>query len=212
MDISNFRKEYLNGGLNRSDLQAHPVDQFASWFEQAQKAKLAEPTAMVLATANSAGQPSQRSVLLKYFDKSGFVFFTNYGSRKAGEIGENSKVSLMFVWLQLERQIMINGSAAKISTADSAKYFLSRPKDSQVAAWVSSQSHSLSSRQALMQKFGEMKKKFNAGKIPLPAFWGGYRVVPTEIEFWQGRKSRLHDRFVYRMGDNESWNIERLMP
>lgn len=212
MDISNFRKEYLNGGLNRSDLRSDPVDQFASWFEQARKAKLVEPTAMVLATVNSEGQPSQRSVLLKYFDENGFVFFTNYGSRKAGEIGQNNRVSLVLVWLELERQIMINGSASKIPAADSAKYFLSRPKDSQVAAWVSSQSHSLSSRQALMQKFGEMKKKFKEGKVPLPSFWGGYRVVPTEIEFWQGRKSRLHDRFIYRKGNSESWNIERLMP
>lgn len=212
MDISHLRREYLHGGLNRSDLSADPIDQFAKWFEQARKTKIAEPTAMVMATVNRAGQPSQRSVLLKYFDERGFVFFTNYGSRKAEEIGQNSKVSLLFVWLELERQIMINGSAAKISAAHSAKYFMSRPKNSQVAAWVSSQSHSLSSRQALMQKFGEMKKKFSEGKVPLPSFWGGYRVVPTEIEFWQGRVNRLHDRFIYRRGEAEQWNIERLNP
>ena len=212
MDISNSRREYLHGGLNRSDLKADPVDQFSLWFEQARKTKSTDPTAMVLATVNRDGQPSQRSVLLKYFDETGFVFFTNYGSRKADEIGKNDKVSLLFVWLELERQIMINGSASKISAADSAKYFLSRPKDSQIAAWVSSQSHSLSSRQALMQKFGEMKKKYNEGKIPLPSFWGGYRVVPAEIEFWQGRASRLHDRFIYRKGDCERWAVERLMP
>ncbi len=212
MDISHLRREYLHGGLNRSDLSADPIDQFAKWFEQARKTKIAEPTAMVMATVNRAGQPSQRSVLLKYFDERGFVFFTNYGSRKAEEIGQNSKVSLLFVWLELERQIMINGSAAKISAADSAKYFMSRPKNSQVAAWVSSQSHSLSSRQALMQKFGEMKKKFSEGKVPIPSFWGGYRVVPTEIEFWQGRVNRLHDRFIYRRGEAEQWNIERLNP
>jgi len=212
MDISNSRREYLHGGLKRSDLKADPVDQFSLWFEQARKTKSTDPTAMVLATVNGNGQPSQRSVLLKYFDETGFVFFTNYGSRKADEIGKNDKVSLLFVWLELERQIMINGSASKISAADSAKYFLSRPKDSQIAAWVSSQSHSLSSRQALMQKFGEMKKKFNEGKIPLPSFWGGYRVVPAEIEFWQGRASRLHDRFIYRKGDRQRWDVERLMP
>lgn len=212
MDISNSRREYLHGGLKRSDLKADPVDQFSLWFEQARRTKSTDPTAMVLATVNGNGQPSQRSVLLKYFDETGFVFFTNYGSRKADEIGKNDKVSLLFVWLELERQIMINGSASKISAADSAKYFLSRPKDSQIAAWVSSQSHSLSSRQALMQKFGEMKKKFNEGKIPLPSFWGGYRVVPAEIEFWQGRASRLHDRFIYRKGDRQRWDVERLMP
>lgn len=212
MDISNVRREYLHGVLNRSDLKVDPIDQFSLWFEQARKTKSTDPTAMVLATVNRDGQPSQRSVLLKYFDESGFVFFTNYGSRKADEIGKNNKVSLLFVWLELERQIMINGSASKISAADSAKYFLSRPKDSQIATWVSSQSHALSSRQALMQKFGEMKKKFNEGKIPLPSFWGGYRVVPTEIEFWQGRASRLHDRFIYRIGDSERWTSERLMP
>ena len=137
---------------------------------------------------------------------------TNYGSRKADEIEANDKVSLLFVWLELERQIMINGAAQKISAKDSAKYFLTRPKDSQVAAWVSSQSNVLSSRQALMQKFGEMKQKFSEGKVPLPSFWGGYRVVPTEIEFWQGRENRLHDRFLYQKKHGDEWTIERLMP
>lgn len=167
---------------------------------------------MILATVNSDGQPSQRTVLLKYFDESGFVFFTNYGSRKAGEIEVSHKVSLIFVWLELERQIIINGTASKISTAESTRYFLSRPKDSQVAAWVSSQSHKLSSRQVLLQKFGEMKRKFGEGKIPLPDFWGGYKVDPTEIEFWQGRENRLHDRFMYRKNSDAAWSIERLMP
>jgi len=212
MDISNFRREYLKGGLNRSDLCPDPVEQFASWLDHARKTKIAEPAAMILATVNKNGQPSQRSVLLKYFDPAGFVFFTNYGSRKAEEIAQNEQVSLLLVWLELERQVMINGRASKITSAESTKYFLSRPKNSQVAAWVSSQSNSLSSRQALMQKFGEMKKKFSEGKIPLPSFWGGYRVVPNEIEFWQGRANRLHDRFVYRKNDDLTWDIERLMP
>ncbi|MBT8347178.1 MAG: pyridoxamine 5'-phosphate oxidase, partial [Desulfofustis sp.] len=166
----------------------------------------------VLATVDHRGQPSQRTVLLKYFDQDGFVFFTNYGSRKADEIAGNDRVSLLFVWLELDRQVMINGYAERISSKESARYFISRPRNSQVAAWVSSQSHGLSSRQALMQKFAEMKKKFGEGKIPLPSFWGGYRVVPSEIEFWQGRENRLHDRFSYQQQDNESWSIERLAP
>ena len=212
MDISHFRREYLQGGLNKSDLASDPVNQFATWFDQARKTTIADPTAMVLATVDKDSRPSQRTVLLKYFDEDGFVFFTNYGSRKADEIASNDRVSLLFVWLELDRQVMINGYAEKISAKDSARYFVSRPRDSQVAAWVSSQSHGLSSRQALMQKFAEMKKKFGEGKIPLPTFWGGYRVVPSEIEFWQGRENRLHDRFMYQMTGNSTWSIERLAP
>ena len=211
MDISHFRREFLKGGLNRDNLDPNPVMQFSGWFEQARNTSIVDPTAMVLATVSAAGQPSQRSVLLKYFDDDGFVFFTNYGSRKAEEIAENDRVSLLFVWLELDRQVRINGQAEKISTADSARYFVSRPPDSQVAAWVSSQSRQLSSRQALMQKFSEMKKKFGEGKIPLPSFWGGYRVVPDEIEFWQGRANRLHDRFMY-VRETEDWSIKRLSP
>jgi pyridoxamine 5'-phosphate oxidase len=212
MDISYFRREYLKGGLNRADLDPDPVLQFAAWFDQARQTEIADPNGMVLATVSRAGQPSQRAVLLKYFDDSGFVFFTNYGSRKAQEIAANNQVSLLFCWFELDRQIMINGTASKISVADSTRYFLSRPRDSQVAAWVSSQSHGLGSRQALMQKFSEMKKKFGEGKIPLPSFWGGYRVVPAEIEFWQGRENRLHDRFLYRRQQDQTWTIERLSP
>jgi pyridoxamine 5'-phosphate oxidase len=211
LDISHFRRDYLKSGLQRKGLDPDPIQQFNAWFEQARITDIADPTAMVLATVSADGQPSQRSVLLKYFDTNGFVFFTNYGSRKATEIASNSKVSLLFVWLELERQIIVSGTASRISTADSARYFMSRPKDSQVAAWVSSQSHPLSSRQMLLQKFHEMKTKFAEGKIPLPTFWGGFRVVPTAIEFWQGRKNRLHDRFLYTP-DNDGWKIERLAP
>ncbi len=211
MDISNFRREYLKGGLSRSNLADDPVQQFTEWFEQARKTDIADPTAMILATVDPSGRPSQRAVLLKYYDSSGYVFFTNYESRKAREIASNAKVSLLFVWLELERQIMITGDAHKISTAESAKYFMSRPKESQMAAWVSSQSHKLSSRQILMQKFSEMKRKIGEGKVPLPSFWGGYKVVPDEYEFWQGRKNRLHDRFHY-IRHEEHWKIERLAP
>jgi pyridoxamine 5'-phosphate oxidase len=211
LDISHFRRDYLKGGLQRESLNPDPILQFSSWFEQARKTDIADPTAMILATVGHDGQPSQRTVLLKYFDSNGFVFFTNYGSRKATEIAENPKVSLLFVWLELERQIGITGTASRISVADSAKYFMSRPKDSQVAAWVSSQSHPLSSRQMLLQKFQEMKIKFGEGKIPLPSFWGGFRVVPSSMEFWQGRENRLHDRFCYTRA-GEDWKIERLAP
>jgi len=213
VDLSQFRREYLREGLSRGGLNGDPVLQFSTWFEQARETEIADPTAMVLATVDGAGRPSQRTVLLKYFDQKGFVFFTNFESRKAAEIGENAQVSLLFVWLDLERQVMINGTASKVSTAESAKYFLSRPKESQMAAWVSSQSHTLSSRQILMQKFQEMKTKIGEGKVPLPSFWGGFRVEPVEIEFWQGRKNRLHDRFLYtRPNSQADWDIARLAP
>lgn len=213
MDLSQFRREYLKGGLSRSSLNEDPILQFSEWFDQARKTEIADPTAMTLATVGRNGQPSQRTVLLKYFDENGFVFFTNYESRKAKEIKDNAKVSLLFVWLDLERQVMINGIASKISAVESAKYFMTRPKESQMAAWVSSQSHPLSSRQMLSQKFQEMKRKIGEGKVPLPSFWGGYRVHPVEIEFWQGRKNRLHDRFLYtKNGASGEWTIERLAP
>ncbi|MGB3209196.1 MAG: pyridoxamine 5'-phosphate oxidase [Desulforhopalus sp.] len=213
MDLSQFRREYLRGGLSRSSLESDPVIQFTKWFDQARKTEIADPTAMALATVGSGGQPSQRTVLLKYYDEKGFVFFTNFESRKAKEITDNEQVSLLFVWLDLERQVMINGNASKISATESAKYFMTRPKESQMAAWVSSQSHTLSSRQILLQKFQEMKRKIGEGKVPLPSFWGGYRVDPVEIEFWQGRKNRLHDRFLYSRKDgSKNWALERLAP
>lgn len=215
MDLSQFRRDYLLGGLSRKDLNPDPQKQFSLWFEQARNTTaIPDPTAMTLATVGPNGQPSQRTVLLKYYDEKGYVFFTNFESRKAREMKENSRVSLLFVWLDLERQVQINGIAERISTAESAKYFMTRPKESQIAAWVSSQSHTLSSRQILLQKFQEMKTKIGEGKVPLPSFWGGYRVVPEEIEFWQGRKSRLHDRFLYTRSDSapSGWAIERLAP
>ncbi len=211
MDIGHFRREYLKSGLQQSALAANPMEQFSSWFNQANNTAIPDPNAMVLATVNGEGQPSQRTVLLKYYDEKGFVFFTNKNSRKAMEIKENQRVNLHFVWLELERQISIGGLASPISTAESTKYFLTRPRDSQIAAWVSNQSHKISSRQLLLSKFAEMKEKFGKGEIALPSFWGGYRVTPEEIEFWQGRKNRLHDRFMYRK-KNDSWQIARLAP
>ncbi len=221
MDLSQFRREYLKGGLSRQDLDPDPTVQFSRWFEQARSTEIADPTAMVLATVGAGGCPSQRTVLLKYFDRQGFVFFTNYGSRKATEIAGNPRVSLLFVWLDLERQVMVSGVAGKISAADSARYFLSRPKESQMAAWVSSQSRPLTSKQMLLQKFQEMKSKIGAGQVPFPTFWGGYRVEPEEVEFWQGGQNRLHDRFLYRRQTadtptdsvpHSSWSITRLAP
>lgn len=200
--------------MEKKDLDPDPQRQFSIWFEQARKTSIADPTAMILATVGPDGRPSQRTVLLKYYDENGYVFFTNFESRKAGEIAGNNEVSLLFVWLELERQVRISGTAEKISTAESARYFMTRPKESQIAAWVSSQSHTLSSRQVLLQKFQEMKSKIGAGKVPLPSFWGGYRVTPREIEFWQGRRSRLHDRFLYSRSDDarRQWDIARLAP
>lgn len=213
VDLSAFRRDYLKGGLSRSDLAKDPMVQFTNWFEQAQKTDIPDSTAMVLATVNSKGQPRQRTVLLKYYDENGFVFFTNFSSRKAEDIKDNQRVSIIFVWLDLERQIIINGIAEKIPATESAKYFMSRPKESQMAAWVSSQSHPVSSRQMLMQKFQEMKTKIGEGKVPLPSFWGGYRVKPIEMEFWQGRKNRLHDRFLYTKDiERGLWSHERLAP
>lgn len=211
MDISHFRHEYLKGGLEASDLAATPIEQFSIWFHQAKDTDIPDPNAMVLATVSSDGQPSQRTVLLKYYDEEGFVFFTNKESRKACEMKENPKVNLHFVWLDLERQISIAGTTEPISAAESARYFMTRPRDSQIAAWVSNQSSRISSRQLLIEKFQEMKQKFSRGEVPLPSFWGGYRVVPSSIEFWQGRANRLHDRFLYVRSDS-GWKVERLAP
>ncbi len=211
MDISHFRREYLKSGLEREDLLDDPMAQFSHWFNQAKDTGIPDPNAMILATVAANGQPSQRTVLLKYYDENGFVFFTNQKSRKAAEIRENPLVNLHFVWLDLERQISINGSAKAITAVESARYFITRPRDSQIAAWVSTQSKIISSRQLLLKSFSDMKAKFGTGEIPLPSFWGGYRVEPTSIEFWQGRENRLHDRFLYTNLNNE-WNVERLAP
>jgi pyridoxamine 5'-phosphate oxidase len=211
MDLSEFRKEYSDRGLRREDLAADPMVQFERWFQQAVELKLHEPNAMSLATVDATGRPLLRTVLLKYFDTNGFVFFTNYQSRKAKHIAGNPQVSLLFPWVILERQVIVQGRAEKISAAESLKYFASRPRESQLGAWVSDQSSVISSRKLLLQKLAEIKDKFAHGEIPLPSFWGGFRVIPETIEFWQGGSARLHDRFFYeRKGD--AWEIERLSP
>jgi len=211
MDISHLRKDYCQAGLNRDDLDADPFHQFNKWFEQAQQAELTEPNAMSIATVSPSGAPSVRTVLLKLFDDNGFIFFTNYNSQKAQEIASNAHVALLFAWLGLERQVRISGVAKKISKKESFAYFTTRPKGSQLGAWISPQSQVIESREFLKSKLAEMKSKFAHGKIPIPNAWGGYRVVPTRFEFWQGRSSRLHDRFVYDLKDGQ-WPIHRLAP
>jgi len=211
MDISALRREYIKDHLEPELLLPDPVDQFAQWFEEAKNTGIPDPNGMAIATVGPDGQPSLRTVLLKYFDKKGFVFFTNYESRKGAEIEGNNKVSLLFPWLILERQVVIYGVAEKISKMESLKYFTSRPTGSQIGAWVSNQSSVISSRSLLVAKFEEMKQKFSKGEIPLPSFWGGFRVVPHSIEFWQGRENRLHDRFMYTKTEVD-WKIERLAP
>ncbi|OQX35147.1 MAG: pyridoxamine 5'-phosphate oxidase [Oceanospirillales bacterium LUC14_002_19_P2] len=212
MDISALREEYTRGGLSRDDLKSNPIEQFEYWFHQAQEAEIPEPNAMSIATATAAGAPSLRTVLLKYFDHSGFVFFTNYESNKAKEIEANPHVALMFLWLGLQRQVIIKGRAAKISKGETLKYFISRPHGSQLGAWCSNQSSVITNRQILELKLDEMKRKFSKGEVPVPSFWGGYRVAPSSIEFWQGRPNRLHDRFQYTLQDSGDWQIDRLAP
>jgi len=210
IDLTHHRHEFLQGGLRSSDLSHDPFEQFALWFKQAEQAEVIEPSAMSLATTDTSGV-SLRTVLLKYFDQQGFVFFTNYASKKSKQIERNSHVALLFPWLSLERQIKISGRAERVPTLDSLKYFASRPKESQIGAWASRQSNQISSRQVLISQFEAMKTKFKQGDVPLPDFWGGYRVIPDTIEFWQGGEHRLHDRFVYtKSGDD--WLIDRLAP
>jgi pyridoxamine 5'-phosphate oxidase len=212
MDIHALREDYKQGELRRKDLHDDPFKQFEKWFQQACNAELLEPNAMTLSTVSKQGQPFMRTVLLKYFDNNGFVFFTNYESRKAQQIGANPNVSILFTWLPLQRQVHITGTAEKVSTTESLQYFTSRPRGSQLGAWTSQQSSVISSRQLLLMQFEQIKNKFLDGEIPLPDFWGGYRVVPTSFEFWQGCTNRLHDRFLYTPQEDQSWQIQRLAP
>ena len=211
-DLHDQRRDYHSPPLDESDLAVDPFTQFESWYQAAVAEKLLEPNAMVLSTVDANARPTQRTVLLKYYDTHGFVFFTNYSSRKATHIGGNVFVSLLFQWLPLHRQVEINGSAERVSTAESLKYFATRPRGSQLGAWVSEQSSVITSRSLLDAKLAEMKHKFMNSDVPLPSFWGGYRVVPDRFEFWQGQTNRLHDRFEYLRDPTETWQHHRLAP
>ena len=210
VDLTKLRIELRKRGLSRSNLDDDPVKQFSLWFTEAIDSGIVEPSAMSLATMDES-EIGIRTVLLKYFDDKGFVFYTNYKSKKSRQIETRPEAALLFSWLTLERQIKIVGSVEKVSSLESIKYFASRPKDSQIGAWASKQSTTISSRDILQSQFESMKQKFSSGEVPLPDFWGGYRVIPRTIEFWQGRESRLHDRFVYQRSE-DGWTISRLSP
>jgi pyridoxamine 5'-phosphate oxidase len=211
-DLAKMRQEYTTRGLHREDLDNNPFGQFELWFNQSIKSKLIEPNAFTLSTVGTDLKPSQRTVLMKRYDESGFVFFSNYGSKKSKQIEQNKFVSAHFAWLGLERQLRIEGTIEEISKTESLKYFLSRPRGSQIGAWVSHQSEVVTSRSILEQKFDQMRMKFANGEIPFPDKWGGYIIRPTLFEFWQGGKDRLHDRFEYILENDKTWNIHRLEP
>ena len=212
MRYEKFRREYTAGGLTRQMLDASPLKQFEAWLEQAVQAGVVDPTAMVLATVEEGGAPWQRIVLFKGFSDGGFVFYTNLDSNKARAIERQPEVSLLFPWNVLDRQVIVGGAAQRMSNVDAARYFLTRPRESQIAAWASRQSRSLGSRSLLEQQALKIRQRFADGEIPMPDFWGGYRVLPHRIEFWQGGEHRLHDRFLYRRGAGDDWEIEQLQP
>ncbi|PIE45604.1 MAG: pyridoxamine 5'-phosphate oxidase [Gammaproteobacteria bacterium] len=220
-DISNMRKSFeRNQTLDIDSVPDDPFQFFDRWFNQARKTpEIAEPNGFVLSTANRHGRIRSRTVLLKFFDTSGFVFYTNYGSQKAKDIEENQQVSVCFPWYHLERQVLIEGRVEKVSHAESLKYFASRPRSSQIGAWVSEQSQVIASRALLMDKVKQLTRHFVDKDVPLPKFWGGYRIRPQRFEFWQGQPSRLHDRIQYtpctdNNGDdnNPRWFRQRLAP
>lgn len=211
MTLAELRKEYSLAGLVEKDLARDPYRQFEKWFQEAEAAKLVEPNAMILATVGRDHRPSARTVLLKGFDGRGFMFFTNYESRKGRELEGNPQASLVFPWFALERQVIIEGSVTKVSREESDAYFHSRPQASQIAAWASPQSTLISSRSVLEESVKAIEHKYAGKEVPLPPHWGGWRVSPVTVEFWQGRRSRLHDRLRYRR-EHDEWIVERLAP
>jgi pyridoxamine 5'-phosphate oxidase len=207
-----LRREYETEGLRRADLHPDPIEQFATWFSTAVNTGLPDANAIALATATPDGKPSVRIVLLKGFDQRGFVFFTNYQSDKGRELVANSQAAFVIYWVQLERQIRVAGRVEKTSRAESQVYFHSRPRGSQLGAWVSHQSEVIDARRILEARLAEMTERFAGVEIELPPHWGGYRIVPEALEFWQGRANRLHDRFRYTRQPDGSWTIDRLAP
>lgn len=207
-----FRAQAMEHGLSRRELDPDPIAQFQKWYEEAIGTGIPEPNAMSLATVDAEGRPWLRTVLLKLYDDRGFVFFTNYESSKSKQIAVEPRVALLFPWVALGRQIQITGTAARIPAFESLKYFATRPRGSQIGAWASPQSQVIKTRSLLDAKVAEIKRKFSGGEVPLPDFWGGFRVAPSSLEFWQGRESRLHDRFRYSRAPAGVWEIERLAP
>ena len=211
--LENLREDYSASALNIEDVLEHPIDQFKVWFEEAGKAEINEPNAMILGTADASGYVSQRTVLLKGLSEEGFVWYTNYASIKGRALEENPKASLIFLWLDLQRQIRIEGEVQKLDPTASLKYFQSRPRGSQIGAWASPQSEIISDRSELEENVAAIEKKFSSvDKLPLPPHWGGYCLSPNKMEFWQGRRSRLHDRISYQKDELNAWNSVRLAP
>lgn len=212
MTLADLRKEYSLAGLKETDLAKNPFRQFDKWFQEAEAAKIAEPNAMTLATAARDGRPSARTVLLKAVDGRGFVFYSNFESRKGRDLDANPFATLVFPWIALERQVIVSGPVVKTSREEAEAYFHSRPLASQLGAWASSQSTIISGRAPLEESMKTVEKKYAGRPVPLPPFWGGYRLAPETVEFWQGRRSRLHDRLRYRRESDGSWTVERLSP
>ena len=210
--VADLRKEYTFQGLSETDVHPNPFEQFKIWFDQALFAQLPEPNAMTIATATTNGKPSARMVLLKDYDERGFVFYTNYESNKGQQLVENPWGAIAFWWAELERQVRIEGAVEKTSPPESDIYFHSRPQGSQLGAWVSNQSQVIDSREVLERRLQQLKEEYENKEVPRPPNWGGFRVIPTEIEFWQGRPSRLHDRLLYQRSEDGSWRIQRLSP
>jgi pyridoxamine 5'-phosphate oxidase len=211
-NYAQYRREYTAGGLSRADLDPSPMAQFERWLEQAVRAGLADPTAMSLATVDSEGRPWQRMVLLKGLAGNAFVFYTNFGSDKAAAMAAEPRVALLFPWNELDRQVIVGGRAERMSLAESASYFLTRPRESQIAAWASRQSRPIAKRALLEEEVRKLRRRFAEGEVPVPDFWGGYRVHAERIEFWQGGEHRLHDRFRYTLGSDGAWHIDQLQP